>query len=50
MILLDIMNRIILEDHDAIINTTGIKNIPDIFKMSSKLKGILTKQAQQYKI
>lgn len=39
-------SRIILEAHDAIINTTGIKNIPDIFKMSSKLKGILTKQAQ----
>ena len=39
-------SRILLEEHDAIINTTGIKNIPEVFKMNSKLKGILTKQAQ----
>ena len=36
-------SREILEKHDAILNTSGVKKIPEIFKINSCLNGILTK-------
>lgn len=37
-------SREILEKHSVIINTSGEKKIPEIFRMNSSIKGILTKQ------
>lgn len=36
-------SREILEQHDAILNTSGIRKISEMFKMNKTLNGILTK-------
>lgn len=36
-------SQIILETHEAILNTTGVKKIPEIFQVHKRLNSILTK-------